>query len=429
MIVDWKSYSDRMTHDVQTKDVNVEMISDMDREMKKRGLGAIIVTGDSSQTFENPELYYVIGAMVQRGGIYLKVRSHDPVLVVSNIDVGSARKGRVDKIETYSEYEYEKALKQYGRNRAQAILFERVLRRHKAKGKIGFYGKVEVSSFISLIESLRKKGHRIVGEKRPTLLDALRETKDTVEVERIAIVGSKTEKVVERTLDILRNSAIDGNNLTYQGETLTVGRVKKHIRNFLVEENLVNIEETIFAAGPGSSDPHYRGEESDPVRAGEPIVFDIFPREVGGYCFDTTRTYVVGKPSQEVRSMHEAVLEAQLAALDNLRDGVNARDVTEKVCDIFERRGYKTQRDIAKGDETARTTGFTHSLGHGIGLTIGERPNLSVLVDETMKEGHVTSVEPGLYKPGLGGVRIEDIVVIRKTGVQNLSKLDKALEL
>jgi len=395
--------------------------------MKTRGLGAIIVTGDS--TFGNPELYYVIGAGIPRGGIYLKAKPHDPVLVVSNIDVGSARKGRVDKIETYSEYGYEKILKQYGRNRAQTILYEKILRKHKAKGKIGFYGKVEVSSFISLIESLRKKGLRIVGEKRPTLLDALRETKDTIEVERISKVGSRTEKVVEKTLEILRNSSTDGSNVVCQGEPLTVGKVKKHIRNFLAEENLANIEDTIFAAGPGSSDPHYRGDESDPIRAGEPIVFDIFPQEPGGYCFDTTRTYVVGKPSQEVRSMYEAVLEAQLMALDNLRAGVNARHVTEQVCDVFEKRGYKTQRDLAKGDETARTTGFIHSLGHGVGLTIGERPNLSVLIDETLKEGHVTSVEPGLYKPGLGGVRIEDIVVIRKAGVENLSRLDKTFEL
>ena len=84
---------------------------------------------------------------------------------------------------------------------------------------------------------------------------------------------------------------------------------------------------------------------------------------------------------------------------------------------------------MIKGDETARTHGFIHSLGHGIGLTIGERPNLSVLVDENLKEGHVTSVEPGVYKPGLGGVRIEDIVVIRKNGIENLSNLDKTLEL
>jgi len=403
------------------------MLSDMDREMKKRGLGAIIVTGDS--TFGNPELYYVIGAGVSRGGIYLKVRSQDPVLVVSNIDLGSAKKGRVDEIEMYSEYEYEKVLKRHGRNKARAILFDRILRRHKAKGKIGFYGKVELSGYISLIESLRKKGHRIVGEKHPTLLELLRETKDAVEIERIRKVGSKTERVVERALKILRDSSIDGNNVLYRGQPLTVGKVKKYIRNFLAQENLVDIEDTIFSAGPGSSDPHYKGEESDLIRAGEPIVFDIFPQEPEGYRFDTTRTYVVGKPSQEVRSMYEAVLQAQLTALDNLREGVNGKDVTGQVCDIFERRGYKTPRDLAKGDETARTTGFTHGLGHGVGLTIGERPTLSVLVNETLREGHVTSVEPGLYKPGLGGVRIEDIVVIRKTGVENLSKLDKTLEL
>ena len=403
------------------------MLSEMDQEMKKRGLGAVVVNGDS--TFGNPELYYVVGAGIPRGGIYLKVRSQDPVLVVSNIDVGSAKKGRVSRIETYSEYGYEKIMKQYGRNRAQTILYDKILRKHRARGKIGFYGKVEVSSFIALIESLRKKGHKVLGEKRPTLLDALRETKDKVEVEKIRNVGSRTEKVVERTLDILRNSSADGTKVIYQGEPLTVGKIKRHIRNFLADENLVNIEDMIFAAGPGSSDPHYRGEESDPIRVGEPIVFDIFPQEPGGYCFDTTRTYVLRKPSQEVRSMYEAVLEAQLTALDNLRAGVNARQVAEKVCDVFEKRGYKTQRDLARGDEAARTTGFIHSLGHGVGLTIGERPSLSVLVDEPLREGHVTSVEPGLYKPGLGGVRIEDIVVIRKGGVENLSTLDKTFEL
>jgi len=403
------------------------MISDTDQEMEKRGLGAIIVAGES--TFGNPELYYVIGAGVPRGGIYLKVKKRDPVLVVSNIDVGSARKGQVREIETYSEYDYEKVLQRYGRNRAQTILYDKILRRHKAKGKVGFYGKVEVSSFVSLIESLRRKGHRIIGEKRPTLLDSLRETKDSMEIERINKVGARTERVVERTLEILRNSSLEGSDVFYQDKPLTVGRVKTHIRQFLVDENLVNIEDTIFAAGPGSADPHYRGEESDQIRAGEPIVFDIFPQEVGGYCFDTTRTYVVGKPSQEIRSMYEAVLEAQSVALDNLREGVNAKDVTGMVCDLFEKRGYKTPRDLAKGDETARTTGFTHSLGHGIGLTIGERPNLSVLFDETLRDGHVTSVEPGLYRPGLGGVRIEDIVVIRKGGIQNLSRLEKTLEL
>ncbi len=403
------------------------MLTDMDQEMKKRKLDAIIVVGDS--TFGNPELYYVIGAGVTRGGIYFKARSKDSIVVVSNIDVGSARKGRIRSVETYSEYDYEKALQRYGRNKAQTVLYDKVLKKHKAKGRIGFYGKVEVSSTLALIESLRRKGHKIVGEERPTLIDALRETKDKTEIDRIRNVGSGTEKVVQRTLEVLRNTSVHGKQVLYEGEPLTVGNIKRHIKRFLAQEGLIDIEDTIFAAGTGSADPHYRGEETDPIREGEPIVFDIFPQEPGGYCFDTTRTYVVGKPSQEIKRMHETVLEAQLAALDNLREGANAKTVTELVCSIFEKRGYKTQRDVAKGDEKARTHGFIHSLGHGIGLTIGERPNLSVLVDENLKEGHVTSVEPGVYKPGLGGVRIEDIVVIRKNGVENLSSLDKTLEL
>jgi Xaa-Pro aminopeptidase len=403
------------------------MLADVDQEMKRRNLDAIIVAGDS--TFGNPELHYVIGAGVTRGGIYLKVRAQDPIAVVSNIDVGSAKKGRIRSIETYSEYEYEKALQRYGRNKAQTALYDKVLKKHKAKGRIGFYGKVEISSFLALIESLRRKGHKIVGEEHPTLIDALRETKDKTEIDRIRNVGSRTEKVVQMTLEILRNASVQGKQVLHQGEPLTVGKIKRDIRGFLAEEGLVDTEDTIFAAGTGSADPHYRGEESDPIREGEPIVFDIFPQEPGGYCFDTTRTYVVRKPSQEIKTMHETVLEAQLAALDNLREGANAKTVTELVCSIFQKKGYKTQRDVIKGDEKARTHGFIHSLGHGIGLTIGERPSLSVLVDEDLKEGHVTSVEPGVYKPGLGGVRIEDIVVIRKNGIENLSNLDKTLEL
>ena len=407
--------------------VIIRMLSEIDREMKEHRLDSIIVTGDS--TFGNPELCYVVGAGVTRGGIYLKARSHDPILVVGNIDVGSAKKGRIKQIETYSEYGYEKILQRYGRSKAQVMLYDKVLRKHKARGRIGFYGKVEVSSALALIESLRRKGHRIVGEKRPTVLDALRETKDRIELDRMRSVGSRTEKVVERTLEILRNSSIQEKDLLYQGEPLTVGKIKRYIKRFVAEEGLVDTEDTIFAAGLGCADPHYHGEERDPIREGEPIVFDMFPQEPGGYCFDTTRTYVIGKPSREIKEMHEVVLEAQLTALDNLREGANGKEVTEIVCNIFERKGYKTQRDLLKGDEEARTHGFIHSLGHGVGLTIGERPNLSVLVDEPLKEGHVTSVEPGLYKPGLGGVRIEDIVVVRKNGIENLSNLDKTLEL
>ncbi|MFH0848687.1 MAG: Xaa-Pro peptidase family protein [archaeon] len=403
------------------------MISDIDQEMKNRRLSGLIVIGDS--TFGNPELFYVVGANLPRGGVYVKPRAQPPILVVSNIDVGSAQEGRVGQIETYSEYGYERTVAKYGGSKARNILIHEVLRKHRLKGRIGLYGKSDVSQAIASAEFLRKKNHKIVGENPPTLLDSLRETKDEIEVSRIRDVGRRTERIVEETIRFLRDCRSRGDELLYEGQPLTTGRVKAMIRRFSAEEDVMNTHDVIFAVGPNSADPHYRGMEQDPVRPGQPIVFDIFPQEPGGYWFDTTRTYVIGKASEEIKSMHEAVLEAQLTALDKLRAGIDGKIVTGFVCDVFERRGYKTQRDLVRGEVGARTTGFIHSLGHGVGLTIGERPNLSVLTSQILREGHVSSVEPGLYKPGVGGVRIEDIAVIRKQRIENLSTLDKTLEI
>jgi Xaa-Pro aminopeptidase len=98
-------------------------------------------------------------------------------------------------------------------------------------------------------------------------------------------------------------------------------------------------------------------------------------------------------------------------------------------CDFFERRGFKTIRAVLKGDRDAVKVGFIHSLGHGVGLTIGERPYLSLFSDEGLRKNQVVTVEPGLYEPGVGGVRIEDTVVIKKRGVDNLTPLEKELEI
>ena len=395
--------------------------------MKDRKLSGLIVIGDSS--FGNPELAYVAGTNLARGGIYIKQRAHQPILVVSNIDVGSARRGRVGQIETYSEYGHEEKLRRYGRSRARIMLYHEILLKHRVKGRIGLYGKTSASEAIATSESLRRSGHKIVGENPPTLLDVLRETKDRIEIDRIREVGKRTESVVRQTMEFLRTCDLKEDRLVADGESLTVGIVKTMIGRFTAEASLINTQDVIFAVGPQSADPHYVGADEDLVRPRLPIVFDIFPQQPGGYWFDTTRTFVVGKASPEIRSMHQSVLEAQLAALDELRDGADGQGVTGHVCDIFEKGGYKTQRDLARGDKEARMIGFIHSLGHGVGLTIGERPNLSVLTEERLKEGHVTTLEPGLYRPGVGGVRIEDTVVITKTGVDNLSSLDKELEL
>jgi Xaa-Pro aminopeptidase len=171
------------------------------------------------------------------------------------------------------------------------------------------------------------------------------------------------------------------------------------------------------------------GISTQPIRTGEPIIFDIFPQAGSAYWYDLTRTYVVGRPKKTLRLMHEAVLEAQETCLDEIRAGRSAREVADVSYNIVERHGFPTVRTLLKGDQRARTTGFIHGLGHGVGLTIGERPYLSIFSDEMLTSGHVVTVEPGVYDPRVGGVRIEDTIFVTSNGFSNPARLPKDLEI
>ena len=395
--------------------------------MKKRHFDAILVIGDT--TFGNPNFRYVVGANLPRGGVYLKKFGKEPVLIVSNIDLGSAEKSQVKQTRTFSEYEYEKLSQKFERSQALILLYERILKKHRTSGKIGLFGRIEAAGVLRLAEGLRKLGLHVVGDRHPTLIEALREIKTSQEMEKISELGEKTERVMKRITALLKDCTIREDELYCQGQRLTVGIVKKHIGRFLAEENLVASEDTIFAVGPKSADPHYHGENSDLVFANKPIVFDIFPQEVGGYCFDMTRTFVVGDAPPKIKEMHELVRETQLLTLGKLRHGAEIREIVDSACENFERHGYRTIRSLMKGDKKALTFGFTHSLGHGVGLTIGERPFLTLFTRERLRTGHIVTVEPGLYEPGVGGVRIEDVVAVEEDKVVSFSRLDKDLKL
>jgi Xaa-Pro aminopeptidase len=226
---------------------------------------------------------------------------------------------------------------------------------------------------------------------------------------------------------MLRRCTVSSGKLRLEHKILTVGMVKSRINVALAEQDLMAPEGTVFAAGPSSADPHQMGIASEPIRAGVPIVFDLFPVGTDGYWFDLTRTYVVGRPLPKVKKMFDAVLEVQTRILDLIGEGTQASKMMSLACDLFERRRFKTIRAILRGDIDATKVGFIHSLGHGVGLTIGERPQLSLFSDETLRRGNVVTVEPGLYEPELGGVRIEDTIAITKKGIDNLTPLEKDL--
>jgi Xaa-Pro aminopeptidase len=291
------------------------------------------------------------------------------------------------------------------------------------------YGRTESSRLLSLSDSLRKVGHKIKGDRDALLIECLRATKDPGEIRKIRAIGQQAAEVIENVLEMLRECRVVSRKLKLAKRNLTVGRAKSMINTLLAERGLITSEGTIFAVGARSADPHYAGRSSDTVRARTPIMIDLFPMHGDGYWFDLTRTCVIGRAPKKVRAMHDAVLEVQLRALDSMKDGVMGRDLMNSACDLFERRGFITLRSALKANKPAGNVGFIHSLGHGVGLRVSERPYLGLLSDDRLRDGNVVTVEPGLYAPGVGGVRIEDTVLVRRGQVDNLTPLEKELEI
>jgi Xaa-Pro aminopeptidase len=213
---------------------------------------------------------------------------------------------------------------------------------------------------------------------------------------------------------ILRASKVAGRKLIHEGKALTSERLKFAIEVACLEAGAVSAN-TIVAGGDQACDPHERG--FGPLRPHELIVVDIFPRVTRtGYFGDMTRTFLRGRASEAQRALVAAVRAGQLAALKLIRAGVNGGDVHNTIVELFNARGFQTKRS-PKG-----SFGFFHGTGHGLGLAVHELPRVTGTVDYTLKKDSVVTVEPGLYYPGLGGCRIEDVVQVTSAAPKMLSR-------
>ena len=335
-------------------------------------------------------------------------------LLVPELEYGRARsESRAETVSRLSDYDYRARVAESGRREAGAAVVADWLTDHGV-------GSVRTPDRAPLGPADRLRARGVDVETDPgDAVGRARATKTEAEVDSVRAAQRANEAAIETAATLLREADVVDGVLHEAGEALTSERVKVEIERTLLEHGC-GLDETIVACGADAADPHNRG--SGPIRADEPVVVDVFPRSKStGYHADTTRTYVRGAPSERLAEWHRLTDEAREAALATVEAGVTGATVHDAACDVYEDAGLPTLRS-----DPAAETGFVHSTGHGVGLAVHELPRLSPDGGE-LAAGNVITVEPGLYDPAVGGVRVEDIVVVREDGYENLTTLPTGL--
>lgn len=371
---------------------------------------AFLIMGNSN----NADVYYSTHFLAADPFTYIQTSKGNEILIVSSMELSRAKnESRVKNVQTMQEYGFLEKMKE--RKDAEvaycdclAEIFQKMTARH-----------IMVPHDFPLFtaQTLKEMGFSIIPVKSP--FKKLRTIKRQEEIEKITKTQAACEKAMEAAILQISGSEIkDGILYTTddnEEKALTSETIRATIEHTLLDHGC-EAESTIVACGTGSSRPHWEGEGE--LVADQPIVIDIFPRSKRErYFADMTRTVLKGEASDELKAMYEAVHAAQEAAFAILKPGILYSDVHNAVCDEFEKRGYDTLR-------SSSSVGFIHSTGHGVGLDIHELPAVSTQEVEVEK-GHVVTIEPGLYYPEIGGIRIEDMVVITEDGFENLTKMEK----
>jgi len=281
--------------------------------------------------------------------------------------------------------------------------------------------EVSVSSLcpLGIVRALEQGGIKVKLGPNPVFPQRLE--KSAFELSRMRCAQRAAVAAMRRATDILRLSSVDTKGrLVWEGGVLSSERVRREMDVCLLQHDC-QADEIIVAGGDQGTDPHERG--SGPLRAGETIILDVFPRhKASGYWGDLTRTVLKGKPSAAQRKLYQAVKQAQSSALQKVRAGVSGAEIHGVVCKTFASLGYET------GEVNGIHQGFIHSTGHGVGLEIHEAPSIAPS-GGPLVAGQVITIEPGLYYPGLGAVRIEDTGVVTESGIQLLAGCPKVFAL
>ncbi len=363
----------------------------------------------SSET--DADMFYATRFWVPDPFIFLE-RNGRRTLVLSDLEIDRARRtARANEFVSLSQLEREVQ----GKSK-KAPAYEKVLAHFLRQRGIR---SVTVPANFPLGYARALAAGKVGLRPAPGLFWPQRQAKSDKEIELLTRASRITEAGLARAMEVLKASRPGtGKRLRWAGKLLTSELLRAEIDSAILRAGGLP-GGTIVAGGDQACDPHERG--SGPLLANSLIILDVFPRDgKSGYFGDLTRTVLRGRASEAQRKLWDAVKAGQALALRRIKAGVDGLEIHNAIQELFAKRGYPT------GVRRGRRVGFFHGTGHGLGLEIHEYPRLQKV---TLKERQVVTVEPGLYYPGLGGVRLEDVVMVTKSGCKMLSRFPKQLEI
>jgi Xaa-Pro aminopeptidase len=267
---------------------------------------------------------------------------------------------------------------------------------------------------LELADYLRDRGVGIRVDRE--LFERRRRVKSAVEIEGARRAQRACEAALDRARELLRAADAGGEALVLDGEPLTCERIKAEL-GAVFSRHDVAADEFVVSRGAQTAVAHELGQ--GPIAPGEPVLFDLWPRDrATGVYSDMSRTYVVGEPPEEIVRHHAHCLEALRLAAGAAKPGANGRELMRLVCDFFAGHGYPTA--LTKEPGEVLEDGFFHGLGHGVGLEVHERPWIGRAGDDLVP-GDLIALEPGLYRAGVGGVRLEDVLLVTEDGAETIA--------
>jgi Xaa-Pro aminopeptidase len=334
--------------------------------------------------------------------VYFRKREEKGMIIISQMEVGRASREGITAVMTRAEAGLPEIIKkEKDPFRATALMIA---------GQAGKKVLVPQNFPIALANAL---GEFCTVTVDKGTVHSMRAIKTRSEIKCMKNVQAVTQTAMGHAASLLKRASVKKGILHLNGKPLTSEYVRYTMHCVLLEHGC-SAEDTIVSCGDETAIPHMTG--TGPLRADDPIIIDLFPlHEKSGYFADMTRTFVKGEPSPEILDMYTALREAKQMAISRIKSGVSGAALHQIVVDLFKDRGYDSD-----------TRGFVHNLGHGVGLQIHEQPTVGP-AGTPLEAGNVITIEPGLYYPGIGGVRLEDIGAVTKKGFKNFTSFSEDL--